>query len=145
MGRIRHVAPRGQGSRLPSGSTVSITRPPRVLRFVVPTASKGLVKTDHRQELVPLRAGQVELGWEKLLLCLQNLVIIGLAGHIPLGGKSNCSFQGRYFTSLVLSNLSQLKPRDQGVRNLTKGVQHRLAVSELRFASGRFGLAVLFH
>jgi len=85
------------------------------LRFVLPTAAQRFVKRNHGQELIALGAGQVELRGEKLLLSLQNLVIIGLASHIPLRGELHRRLQGGYFAPLMLANFIELPTREQRV------------------------------
>ena len=68
---------------------------PGIGLLFLPPATQRLVKSDHGKLLVPLSAGQTNLGREELLLGFENFVITGFAGKVSFRGDPDGSLQRR--------------------------------------------------
>jgi hypothetical protein len=89
-------------------------------RRFLPTAAQIFVEGDNYQHFVALRSGEVQLCWEKLLLRLQHLVMVGLSCQITLGREFDRRFQRCDFGCLLVANFRQALARNQRVRNIAK-------------------------
>ena len=52
--------------------------------FILPATPESFVEGYNGQKLIALSTGQIQLRREKLLLSLQNLVVISFAGSVTL-------------------------------------------------------------
>ena len=112
---------------------------------VVPASAKAFVKSDHRQELIALGAGQSQLRREELLLGFEDLVITGFAGSVTFRGEFDGGFQGSYLPRALRANLLKSLARRKGVGNVAQGGERGLPIAEQRLVPDSVCLAVLAH
>src|SRR5271165_2418565 len=136
------VYAREPGTRTRAGSSRGVGPGP-VLVLQAPSAAKGLVELDERDELVPAGLCQRGFGREEQLLCLEHLVVARLPRGIALGRYLDRVLIGADGAFLLRAHLGQPAAGRERVRHVAEGVERRLLVAELRRLPGRLRLLVL--
>ena len=111
--------------------------------IVLPAAAERFVERNDGEELVSMRAREIELRRKKLLLRFENLVVARFPGNISLRRKFHRLFESVNLASLVPENFRQLLARDQRIRHFAERIENGLLVAKLRLLSHRLRLPVL--
>src|SRR5437773_2669548 len=108
----------------------------------LPPATERAVEGDHGDQLVALRAREIELGGKELLLGLEDLEVVGDAVVVALERQRDRRLEGLHRLVTVGVHALELLLGDERARHLRKRTQRRLLVAFDGFVPGGRGRSI---